>query len=298
MKEANELSTQSTTNPRPSKSGVPGSNPGEPTKIKGVNADAVTPPPPETQGRETLNAGKTLADTAAQVATVSPPKPYYEHAGITIYHGDCREILPHLPKVDLVLTDPPYGMDYQSAWRTDKSKRLDKIANDERPFIWWIYDAFRLTIDGGALVCFCDWRNEETFRIAIETAGYDVRNHLIWDREVHGMGDLTGSFAPQHDIAWFAAKGDFKLPGSRPKSVMRYQRLGGDELRHPNEKPVGLLQMLLRDLSHGGITVDPFMGSGTTIEAAKSLGIRAVGIELDERYCEIAARRLAQEVLW
>ena len=103
-------------------------------------------------------------------------QPYYSQGGIDIYHGDCRDVLPHLSPVELVLTDPPYGMDYHSRVRVDKTRHFDKIANDERPFIWWLQDAYNLTRSPGALVSFCDWRNQESFRWAIETAGYQVRS--------------------------------------------------------------------------------------------------------------------------
>ena len=225
-------------------------------------------------------------------------KPYYSHGGITIYHGDCREILPHLEPVDLVLTDPPYGMAYQSARRTDKAQRKPKIANDERPFIWWLYDAFKFTKDRGSLLCFCDWKRQDIFKSAIETAGYDIKSHIIWDREHQGMGDLKGEFAPQHDVIWFGVKGRFEFPSERPKSVVRALRLSGEALTHPNEKPVSLLSQLIRVTTLKGQSVlDPFMGSGTTLQAAKDLGRKAIGIEIEERYCEIAAKRLRQEVL-
>lgn len=225
-------------------------------------------------------------------------KPYYEHKGIAILHGDCREILPHLPKVDLVLTDPPYGMDYQSAWRTDKSQWKPKIANDERPFIWWLGDGFRVTRDGGSLLCFCDWKRAEIFRLAIDAAGYEIRSQVIWDRVGHGMGDLDGCFAPQHDIVWFGVRGSFKFSGNRPKSVIRALRLPGEELLHPNQKPIHAIVQLIESVAPpDSIILDPFMGSGTTLVAAKQLGRRAIGIEIEEKYCEIAAKRLSQEVM-
>ena len=227
-------------------------------------------------------------------------KPYYQEAGITIYCGDCLDVLRTLPveSVDAVVCDPPYGIDYQSAWRTDKAKRKGRITNDKAPFIWWIYDAARIMRSPGAMLCFCRWDISRHFHDAIDTAGLCIRSEVIWDRKSHGMGDLIASFAPQHDTIWFATKGEFRFFGERPKSVVSYQRLGGDELEHPNEKPEGLLRCLLRPVvKRGGLVIDPFMGSGATIFAAKQLGMNAVGIEIEERYCEIAAKRLAQGVL-
>lgn len=107
------------------------------------------------------------------------------------------------------------------------------------------------------------------------------------------MGDLKSSFAPMHDTIWFATKGKFQFPGKRPKSVIRSQRVAGDKLTHPNEKPVDLMEQLISAItSPGGIVLDPFAGSGTALVAAKKLGFQYVGIEREKEYCEIAEKRL------
>jgi DNA modification methylase len=179
-----------------------------------------------------------------------------------------------------------------------KRSRLPKIANDRAPFIWWLRDGFRVLGDGCGLICFSRWDTQEVFRVAIEAAGFAVKGQLMWDRDYHGMGDLTGSFAPQHDVMWFATKGDFGFHSVRPKSVMRVARLSGESLQHPNEKPVALMSQCIAPLvREGDIVLDPFMGSGTTLCAAKRSGRQAIGIEIEERYCEIAAKRLAQGAL-
>ena len=224
-------------------------------------------------------------------------RPYYEHDGIVIYHGDARELRCVAANVAAIVTDPPYGMDYQSAWRTE-AERLPKIANDARPYIWWLNDAFTVLSNPGALLCFCDWKRQDVFYTAIDCAGFNLKSQVIWDRGVHGMGDLGGAFAPQHDVVWFGVKGDFKFPGERPRSVIVAQRVSGEELVHPNEKPAHAIEQLIEPITKEGDTVlDPFMGSGTTLVAAKNLRRKAIGIEIEERYCEIAAKRLSQEVL-
>lgn len=225
-------------------------------------------------------------------------KPYYEAEGVVLYHGDCLAILPELEagSVDAVITDPPYGIDYQSAWRTDKTKRLAKIANDGQPFVWWLPEAFRVLRDGGCLVCFCRWDVQEAFRLAIEWAGFDIKSQVIWDRGAHGMGDLEASFAPQHDVIWFAVKGKFAFPGKRPPSVIPTMRLGGEALLHPNQKPVELMAYLIRSVTPpGGLVVEPFAGSGSTLVAAVRDGYRVVGYELDEAHFKTALGRLDYE---
>ncbi len=222
--------------------------------------------------------------------------PYFEGKGITLYHGDALVILQQLQSdsIDAVITDPPYGINFQST-RRPATERFDKIANDKRPFIWWLYDAYRITKLGGALACFHRWNVQEDFKRAIYLAGYDIRSQIIWDREHHGLGDVRRMFAPQHDSIWFATKGDFRFPNGRPKSVLRERRLSGSALTHPNEKPVGLLVQLCDSITRSGdLILDPFAGSGSTLAAAALRGRKAIGIELDERYCEHIAARIEQ----
>lgn len=204
--------------------------------------------------------------------------------------GDCLEILPTLLDgcVDLVCTDPPYGIDYQSTRRTDRSQWKPKIANDKTPCLEWLPMA-----GGGRLVCFCRWDVEADFVMAIREAGYDIKSQVIWDKMIHGMGDLEGEFAPQHENIVYATKQRWTWPGSRPKSILRFQRVMPECLVHPNEKPVELLCELISCLSiTGDLVLDPFCGSGTTCVAAKMLGRRYIGIEISPEYCEIARQRL------
>jgi len=212
---------------------------------------------------------------------------------MTLLLGDCLMTLKTLPdnSVDSIVTDPPYGMDYQSSWMT-KEKRHKKIANDKKPFIWFLYDSFRILKDGGALVIFSDWKNQETWKSAIQTAGFEVKSQVIWNREAHGMGDLKSSFGPQHDVIWFATKGKFSFPGKRPKSVISSLRIMGS-LSHPNEKPVSLMKELVSAVTPpNGTTLDPFMGSGSTGVAAKELGFNFIGCEMSEDYFNIAKQRI------
>lgn len=213
----------------------------------------------------------------------------------TLHLGDCLEVLPSIPEasVQAVITDPLYGIDYQSAWRTDRSQWKPKIANDTRPFIWFLHPCRRVCANPGAILCFCRWDVQEAFRQAIEWAGFDVRAQVIWDREAHGMGDLGGTPAPQHDVIWFAKVGDYKFHGDRPKSIVRSSRLTGEQLTHPNEKPVDLIAGLVEDYCPaGGKVLDPCMGSGSAGEACIIADREFVGIETDPSHFEAACERL------
>jgi DNA modification methylase len=212
--------------------------------------------------------------------------------------GDCLEVMRTLPdaSVDAVVTDPPYGMSYQSAW-SEAGSRFAKIANDDRPFVWWLYDAARVLKVGGCLLCFCRWDTAEAFRLAIEWAGLKVVSQLIWDRGVHGMGDVATFPGPRHDTIWMASKGRFTFPGRRPVSVLPHQRVAASDLLHPNQKPIPLMQELVRDYTPpGGLILDPFTGSGSTGKAAILEGFRFIGIEREPEYAEIARARIAQAV--
>lgn len=139
-------------------------------------------------------------------------------------------------------------------------------------------------------------QKQEAFQKAIEWAGWDCKAQVIWDREAHGMGDLNGCPAPQHDVIWFATKGAYKFHGDRPKSVVRSQRLGGEELIHPNQKPADLMLGLVKDYAAPKAAVlDCFLGSGSTGIACMRSGRRFVGVEMDGAIFQTAKRRFASE---
>ena len=208
-------------------------------------------------------------------------KPYYQDSYCTIYHGDCRDVLPYLGKVDLLLTDPPYGMDYQSSWRTDW-QRKDKIIGDHE-YAAWILDIAKAEI---ASFLWCRWDNLYTLP--------KPKSFIVWNKGAHSMGDLQHEFGRMWEACAFypGPKHSFVY---RPVDYISCPRVPAEKLSHPNEKPVGAIYPLIK--SHTGNIIDPFMGSGTTLRAAKDLRRQAVGVEIEERYCEIAAKRLRQEVL-
>jgi DNA modification methylase len=135
---------------------------------------------------------------------------------VRIIHGDCLRELKELPdgSVDAIITDPPYGIGYQSQKRADGS-RLPRIANDDAdaPFIWFLYDAYRVLKDGGAMLCCVRHDVEHTFRLAMRIAGFAVKAQLVWDKVQHGMGDAKGDWASRHENLVFAVNGSgVRLP--------------------------------------------------------------------------------------
>jgi site-specific DNA-methyltransferase (adenine-specific) len=213
-----------------------------------------------------------------------------------LIHGDCLLELKSIAdeSMDTVLTDPPYGISYQSSWHKDPQQR--KIKNDGKPFIWWIYDAYRVLKDGGCLMCFSRWDVQQVFIDALKLAGFNVKSSIVWDRLDHGMGDLKGAFAPRHDVCIFATKGKFAFYGKRPQDVVQCSRTSNKAGNvHPTEKPAPLLEYLIQHTTQVGQTVlDPFAGSGATLIACENLGITSIGIEIDKKYHELALHRLQE----
>ncbi len=212
-----------------------------------------------------------------------------------LINGDALTVLRHMEPgtVDFIITDPPYGIDYQSNRAKDPDTKKPKIANDKSPFIWWLYDAFRVLVDGGGVLCFSRWDVQQIFIDAMKIAGFTVKSVVVWDKTVHGMGDLKGSFAPRYETCIFAVKGSYTFPNSRPDDIMQSQRTNGLKLLHPNEKPLDLMRRLIEVTTRpNDLILDPFTGSGTTCVAALLTGRRYIGIELLQQHYETAQKRL------
>ena len=217
-------------------------------------------------------------------------KPYYSDDHVTIYHGDCREILPDLGRVDLVLTDPPYGINYVS--NSGVWKGTTPITNDGARLSLRLYRNVLRVLQADHVLWFTRWDAWPDVWVDLGM-WFPMRGLLVWDKASSGMGDLK-HWGPSYEL--IASAGVGQIVGPRDGSVLRYPTVPSHGRLHPTEKPVEMLSHLIAKLDAGTV-LDPFMGSGTTLRAAKDLGRKAIGIELEERYCEIAAKRCAQEVL-
>jgi site-specific DNA-methyltransferase (adenine-specific) len=220
--------------------------------------------------------------------------PYYNDGTCVIYHGDCREVLPSLARVPLVLTDPPFFMPAQHY-----SSRVDwpKAWGDTTILgSWWasILDLLPLTVDGTAAT-FCDGESYPVFYPEFYRRFPAVRS-LVWDKGAIGMGQ---PWRHQFELIVVGRYPKSKWTGGGGLSdVLRCSSVPSEKRLHPVDKPSELLGQLIRPLTDpDDLVLDPFMGGGSTLYAAKSNGRRGIGIEIEERYCEIAAKRLAQEVL-
>jgi site-specific DNA-methyltransferase (adenine-specific) len=229
--------------------------------------------------------------------------PYYDDGTCVIYHGDCRDaagdIAPN--SVDLLLTDPPYGMAFVSGWAKDgpsKAVRSDGVRQGIRVVRSGLNALEASFHDDMHALIFCHWESWPDFYDNLCHL-FSVRNAIVWYKGGGGMGDLRHEYAKDYEIVLFGARSRGReMAGKRTGAVMHYKRVPASQRHVPYQKPTELLTPLIeRHCPPGGLVLDPFMGSGSTLEAAKIAGRKAIGIELDEHNCEIAAKRLAQEVL-
>ncbi len=230
-------------------------------------------------------------------------QPYYEDkdAGITIYCGDCREILPQLPKVDLVLTDPPYNLGKKYGPKTSDSR-------DPEEYWQWFYDVFSQVYQVSAeSFLYLSHSDKGIYKAKplLESIGFEYIQTLIWwGRNGYSMQLHRQSWSYRHEPILFMRKDqprDLEVGGKgqwytsvieAPRPQSNFQ----DGRHHPTQKPTKLYDVLIAR-TPGVHVLDIFMGSGTSALAAKYNGRHYTGIEIEEKYCEIAVKRLAQGVM-
>ena len=207
-------------------------------------------------------------------------KPYYNHDGITIYHGDCREVLP-VVSFDVVISDPPYGIAHPTNYKERGRGKLAEcrdyipVAGDSAPFepSWLL-----------GWPCILWGANHYASKLP------DSSGWLVWDKLRPDALDQSRA-----ELAWSNfVKGCRVFPFLWNGMI----RASDEALEHPTQKPIALMRWCIgQPWTPAGTIADPYMGSGTTLRAAKDLGRKAIGIEIEEKYCEIAAKRLSQKVL-
>ena len=241
--------------------------------------------------------------------------PYYDEAGITIYHGDCFDVLHDLSGIGAVVTDPPYSSG--GAFRGDRmSTTLKKYVSsdaeaqrtgigftgdnrDQRAFLAWCtlwMNAARVAcVDGATIACFIDWRQLPTMTDAIQAGGWVWRGIGAWSKKFGRP--RAGGFSSACEFLVWGTNGALVEHKVYPSGVFECSSPPTADRDHITQKPEQVVSWAMGNVQIGAIVLDPFMGSGTTLVAAKEFGRRAIGIEIEERYCEIAAKRLAQGVL-
>lgn len=202
-------------------------------------------------------------------------RPYYDEGGITIYHGDCRELLPELGTFDLTCSDPPYG------------HGSDKWSGGT-----WATNA--MYAEAAA------WDAAPVDLALLEAVIARAPRAIVWGGNYYALPP-SRSWLAWMKTSRMPTMADFELAWTnldRPSKAFDEDRNPDGKREHPTQKPLRLMRWCLGLVPDARSVFDPFMGSGTTLRAAKDLGLRAVGVDRVERYCEIAARRLAQGVLF
>ena len=213
---------------------------------------------------------------------------YQDEMGM-LFHGDCMNLLKEIDDncIDLVVTDPPYGIDLTPQRENGKFKNT-KVINDDN-LTWlsnFVEEIYRISKN---VVCvFCGWQNIDKFKIEFEKK-FVVKNILVWNKDWFGMGN---NYRPNYELILLCCKTNIKTKSNNKSNILTYRRLSPNKLLHSCEKQIPLLKDLIYELSEEeDVIFDPFMGSGSTCLACKELNRRFIGCELDDKYFEVAKSR-------
>lgn len=238
---------------------------------------------------------------------------FHEEPGIQLFCGDCREVLPLLPirctsyclemcvgacvPIDLVVTDPPYVIGLASTAQEGKAGSWADIMNSALFYATWIKECFRLTQpQQGAAWIFNSWRSFPVLARAAYDVSWPIESLMVWDKQWIGPGGPQG-LRPSYEFVALFAHDDFALANRGLPDIWRCQWSSQRPNGHPAEKPSNLVRRIIRESGGAGTVLDPFTGSGTTLQAAKLEHRNAIGIESEAKYCALSVKRLRQEVL-
>lgn len=215
-----------------------------------------------------------------------------------IYNSDCIEGMRSIPddSIDLIVTDPPYLMNYKTNRRKDKNHKFCKtIEGDNDPDLInnYIRECFRVLKPDSAMYMFCNTNQVDVFKTELEDEGFTVKNMIVWVKNNHTAGDLVAQYGKKFEIIFYVNKGRCPIRGKRITDVWEFSRVSGKFQVHQNQKPVDLIKQCIEKSSDpGAIVFDGFIGSGTTAIAALEMNRHYLGYELDPEYYEIAQARI------
>ena len=213
---------------------------------------------------------------------------------IKLMKGDCLELMKEIPdnSIDMVLTDPPYGMNL-TPQRLSGKFYGEKIDNDNT--LEWTDEFFSIIysklVKVGSAFVFCNHYCISEFIASAKKAGFEVKNIIVWDKGHFGMG---GNWRPVHELILLLTRGRFVCRSKNLKNIVSYKKVHHSRANHPTEKPVDLLQHLIVEPDYDPKTIlDPFMGSGSTGVACVNTNRNFIGIELNDEYFKIAEKRIS-----
>ena len=200
--------------------------------------------------------------------------------------------------VDMILTDPPYLMNYRSNRRI-KLKQFDYIQgdkNNESLISDYIKECYRIMKNNTSIYMFCSWHHIDFFKKEFEKY-FKLKNLIVWNKNNHGSGDLKGAYAPKHEFVLYGHKGRSIFREKRISDVIDCAKINSNKLLHPTEKPISLLETFIKNSSDKeNIIFDGFLGSGTTVVASINTNRNWIGIEKDETYYEVANKRIVDHM--
>ena len=214
-----------------------------------------------------------------------------------IYNEDCLDGMKRIPdgSVDLIVTDPPYLINYKTGRRKEKAHRFnDVILNDdnEQLITDYVKECYRILKEDSAMYLFCSSHKVDFFKRELEKE-FSIKNMIIWVKNNHTAGDLESAFGRKYEIVFLVNKGQRKFNGERLTDIWEFPRVSGDGQLHQNQKPIELIKKCIEKHSNvGDVVFDGFMGSGTTAAAALDTNRNYIGFELDEYYFNVAEKRL------
>lgn len=214
---------------------------------------------------------------------------------IDLRQGDCLELMRQIPdgSVDLILTDPPYGMSLKPQRVSGKFHGKQIINDDGLSWVTEFFEqCFRVAKNNTASMFFCNHFCVAEFIQAAKQAGYNIKNLIVWNKNAFGMG---GNWRPCHELVLICTKGRFVTHSNSLRTIIDFKRVHHTKAMHPTEKPVDLLEHLISAPDYDpSVILDPFMGSASTGVAAIKTGRKFIGIELDPDYFAIAEKRIAE----
>jgi len=210
-----------------------------------------------------------------------------------IIHGDSLEALIKMESnvVDLCLLDPPY-FDYKTGHRKDKEGKLSQslVQQDREDQLRTVQECIRILKDNRAFFFFTNWQEAWWFQQRFQPVGL-LRNEIIWDKGNWTAGDLEGSLGNKYEVIFLGAKGRWKVKDKRLPDIWEIPRVGTDRV-HPTEKPVDLYVKIIElATEQGDLVIDPYLGSGASMEAAIRTGRNFIGWDIDEYYYKLCLER-------
>jgi len=223
-------------------------------------------------------------------------EPFYEDQLVTLYQGDACDLLPECESVDLVVTDPPYVLGIASTSKERESGGWGDLMNAARWYADVLGEFSRLTVNSqGAAWVFNSWRSFPVLARASHISHWPIESLLVWDKKTIGPGGPRGLRPTYELVALFAHPG-FRIADRAVRDIWGVSAVSPPRKIHPAEKPVELLSRLI-GVSGAQALLDPFAGSGSTLVAASSLGVRSIGFEIEPDRCEMIVDRLRQTSL-